>query len=119
MELGGNDLVGLNFGGKEILTVKRSLLTQVAKGTLLEALFSGRHEGRDASPGHEAHVQVIRVRRNLSRVATSKLAYSNWSKPKGVTREGTPATGATHRYCDVIHSAPGLVNGVILRPHVL
>jgi len=41
--LGMNDLIGLNFGGEKIITVKRALLVQM-EGTLLEGLFSGRFE---------------------------------------------------------------------------
>jgi len=47
MKLGtcGNDLVGLNFGGERVVTVKRSLLLQFP-GSMLAAMFSGRHEER-------------------------------------------------------------------------
>lgn len=39
----GNDLVSINMGGEKFVTVKRSLLWQF-EGTMLERMFSGRHE---------------------------------------------------------------------------
>eukprot|EP00929_Paragymnodinium_shiwhaense_P091196 TRINITY_DN51227_c0_g1_i1.p1 TRINITY_DN51227_c0_g1~~TRINITY_DN51227_c0_g1_i1.p1 ORF type:complete len:347 (-),score=101.84 TRINITY_DN51227_c0_g1_i1:140-1180(-) len=41
--IGASDLVGLNFGGQEVVTVKRSLLLQ-CEDSFLAAMFSGRHE---------------------------------------------------------------------------
>jgi len=40
---GTGDLIGLNFGGEAVVTVKRSLLQQV-DGSMLERIFSGRYE---------------------------------------------------------------------------
>eukprot|EP00929_Paragymnodinium_shiwhaense_P014530 TRINITY_DN122445_c0_g1_i1.p1 TRINITY_DN122445_c0_g1~~TRINITY_DN122445_c0_g1_i1.p1 ORF type:complete len:351 (+),score=75.74 TRINITY_DN122445_c0_g1_i1:88-1140(+) len=41
--IGTSDLVGLNFGGQAVITVKRSLLLQ-CEDSFLAAMFSGRHE---------------------------------------------------------------------------
>lgn len=42
-DIGASDLVGLNFGGERIVTVKRSLLLQF-EDSMLAAMFSGRYE---------------------------------------------------------------------------
>lgn len=41
--IGNNDLIGLNFGGEQVMTVKRSLLLQI-EDSMLARLFSGRWE---------------------------------------------------------------------------
>jgi len=41
--IGNNDLIGLNFGGEHVITVKRSLLLQ-CENSMLARMFSGRYE---------------------------------------------------------------------------
>lgn len=41
----GNDVVGLNFGGERVVSVKRSLLQQF-EDSMLSCMFSGRYEGQ-------------------------------------------------------------------------
>merc|ERR1719245_1825361 len=40
---GRSDVVGLNFGGEQVVRVKRSILLQFA-GSMLASMFSGRYE---------------------------------------------------------------------------
>ena len=41
--IGNNDLIGLNFGGEQVVAFKRSLLLQL-EGSMFASMFSGRHE---------------------------------------------------------------------------
>merc|ERR1719414_7414 len=41
--VGNSDLIGLNFGGEQVVKVKRSLLLQF-EGSMLASMFSGRYD---------------------------------------------------------------------------